>query len=81
LVDECKQGVVTLQTTFCESLISIRRLHKAAGATKSLHKVRNWWVEQKQLESCAKDSDSLVRQGSPTLYLQRVYDDYTFRCV
>lgn len=36
-------------------------------ATTNLHKVRNLRDEQKQLESCAKDSDSLVRKESQTL--------------
>jgi hypothetical protein len=38
-----------------------------AGANINLHKVRNSRGEWKQLESCAKDSESLVHQVLRTL--------------
>jgi hypothetical protein len=50
----------------------------AAGATINLHKVRNLRGEQNHLERWAKDSDSLVREVSQTLYLQRTCHKLTF---
>ena len=41
LVDEYLKGVVTLQTTFCESTELVQSSHKAARATIILHKVKN----------------------------------------
>ena len=67
LVDEYLKGVVTLQTTSTEFCLQTSVL--AATATIPLHKVRNLQSEQKQLESCAKDSESLVCQVLQTLYL------------
>ena len=60
-------GGCDIETTFCGALISIRPLQKEARATITVHKVRNLLCEQKQLESCATDSDSLVRQVEQTL--------------
>ena len=72
MVDEYLKGVVTLQTTFCGILGLPGFLHKEAGSTIVLPKVRNLRNKQKELESSARDGESPVCQVSLTLYLQRI---------
>ena len=65
LVDEYLKGVVTYKYPFAGSGASdlseiFQILHKDADPTIGLHKVRNLRCEQKDLESSAKDSESLV---------------------
>ena len=47
--------------------VAVGWLHKDEDASTNLHKVRKSWCEQKQLESCAIDGDSPVRQALRTL--------------
>ena len=72
LVDEYLKGVVTYKYPFAVSGASdsseeFQALHKDVNPTIGLHKVKNSRREQKDLESSAKDSESLVCQVTRTL--------------
>ena len=75
MVDEYLMGVVTYKYPFAGSGRCIffteyavhQALQKDADPTIGLHKVKNSRCEQKDLESSAKDSESLVCQVPRTL--------------
>lgn len=69
MVDEYLKGVVTLQTTSPEVPYLYGKSGLEARATISVPKVRNLLSEQKELESSAKESESLVCQVKQTLDL------------
>ena len=72
LVGEGKYRGCDKQLTSTEPWTSFQFSVLRAGATTSLHKVKNFRGEQNNLERLAIDCDSQVRQVSETLLLLAV---------